>query len=704
MALLKCLVPIEMASPTGVFSWASLFWSYEIVSSGWTLNPTVAMIPPESTRGEFPAHYALFPRGAIFPEDVQARRATLAPPEAAAVAKPKVSKMLPRALTVCWLIGSGLVIASLWKRWRRSLVTLRNTVKPRPDLSACCNSVRRRLGLSRRVAVRVSQDVGPVSFGVWRPSIILPSAVAEGPRRRLELVLAHELMHLKRSDPLLAWLQVVSQVVWWFHPLVWWLNRRVCDERERACDEQVLREMECSPAEYARCLLEVVELRLNSQLGFAFAAMPAWGLKQRFEQVLSAAVARRTSVVWTWLAAVSLAALVLPGSAPSYSLPLFAPPLQLVWRAGEAAHWQLLPHTNRLPGPNVDTFRQRLTRRIGGLELVPGRLSIAIDRKSAVVKTWRASFAGQELSPAEFAALAELPAVTSLYVEVAAGGDADRIVEQLATCRGLPSLREFSLTTRDSKACDLIGLGRWTELKQLYLDCPGFTDRGLLDCQGLVELETLYVGCPDLSDAGLTVLGGFPSLTTLMLECPQLTDKGAAFLSQLTQLRTLHLGSGGRRHVALGKVTDETLQHLRGASQLRYLKVFAPHVTGEGLAWGPGRVLGSLTVDGRISAEGWRAISELQQLRELKVRSPVGSEPHPQILAGFPELFDLSLDQVIRSDASLPGYAELPNLHALLIHRSKVSQDAVQWLQKGFKDRGHKKKVVHYFDSPPGDW
>lgn len=706
VALLKCLMPIGLASPTGVFSWASLFWSYQIASAPWAPSLSLAEIPPERVRSGDRWHYTLVPRVALEPEVLAKSGVTSAGgPGKAKQAGPSPSRARGRLLAVCWLAGSGLVASSLWVRWRHSLILVRDTMAPGADLLARCNSVRLRLGLSHRVDVRVSHAVGPVSFGVWKPSIILPLAVVEGPRSRLELVLAHELMHLKRRDPLLAWLQVASQVVWWFHPLVWWLNRKVCDERERACDEQVLRALGCPPAEYARCLLEVVELRLNPQLGFAFAAMPAWGLKRRFEQVLSAASARRTSAVWTWLVAVSLAALLFPGSAPNHSLFTLAPALRQVWRVGQTLSIQPLPHIDRHPPVTVQDFRRILTRRIGRLELVPHELSIALDRKSAAVRTWRASFSGKSLSPAELAAIAELPSVFSLHVEIVGGGDVDRTVRQVTSLAALHSIHNFTLQTLETAACDLGGLGRLTSLRGLSLDCPGFTDRGMVDCQGLLELEGVHLACPNLGDAGFATLGNYRNLTQLSLECPQLTDQGATFLSQLTQLRELHLGGGESRHVVLGEVTDGALWRLRGNTQLRSLWIYAPRVTGEGLAaFEPHHDLRYLTVEGRFTSDGWRSVGKLRNLRVLQVRSPDGAAPSSQLFSELPELRHLSLDQVVRDDAQLAAYAELPQLQGLFIHRSKVSPEAVQRLQREFEKRGHEKQVVHYFDSPPVDW
>ena len=100
----------------------------------------------------------------------------------------------------------------------------------------------RRLDVRRSVRLIVtSRPIGPAVFGLFRPSILLPEPLLSGtPLEQVELVLAHELIHVRRGDMLAGKLQLVAQLIWWFHPLVWWANREACRERERCCDEEVV--------------------------------------------------------------------------------------------------------------------------------------------------------------------------------------------------------------------------------------------------------------------------------------------------------------------------------------------------------------------------------------------------------------------------------------------------------------------------------
>ena len=46
--------------------------------------------------------------------------------------------------------------------------------------------------------------------------------------------------HVRRGDAFVGVLQMIVQVLWWFHPLVWWANRDMCRRREQCCDEEVV--------------------------------------------------------------------------------------------------------------------------------------------------------------------------------------------------------------------------------------------------------------------------------------------------------------------------------------------------------------------------------------------------------------------------------------------------------------------------------
>ena len=97
----------------------------------------------------------------------------------------------------------------------------------------------KRLGLDRAVEMLQSTLVKtPVVVGYLRPAVLLPLCVVTGlPETQLELILAHELAHIRRHDYLVNLLQTLVETLFFYHPAVWWLSRQVRNERENCCDD-----------------------------------------------------------------------------------------------------------------------------------------------------------------------------------------------------------------------------------------------------------------------------------------------------------------------------------------------------------------------------------------------------------------------------------------------------------------------------------
>ena len=132
----------------------------------------------------------------------------------------------------------------------------------------------------------------------------------------LDPILAHELLHIRRGDLRTGTLQAIVQSLWWFHPAVWLSNRWLSREAERCCDEQVIAELGCSPARYARSLLSVIECKHQLQPIPVFPGMkPVEITTQRMERIMSLknGLKKRTPL-WCWLTVVGLAFVVLPGA------------------------------------------------------------------------------------------------------------------------------------------------------------------------------------------------------------------------------------------------------------------------------------------------------------------------------------------------------------------------------------------------------
>jgi RND family efflux transporter MFP subunit len=98
---------------------------------------------------------------------------------------------------------------------------------------------------------------GPLLVGTFRPAIVLPAELLESERETIDLVLAHELAHVRRRDLWWTWLGAAVGVLFFFHPLVWLARREERAAEEMACDALAIGVSRAAAGDYARALLAV---------------------------------------------------------------------------------------------------------------------------------------------------------------------------------------------------------------------------------------------------------------------------------------------------------------------------------------------------------------------------------------------------------------------------------------------------------------
>lgn len=177
-------------------------------------------------------------------------------------------------LSALWLFG---VLAAALVQGGGYLLARRRLLRDaRPDLEAEAQAgqTAASLGLKRAVPVRRSRQVRtPMVLGLLRPVLLLPEGQAVD-----EVVLCHELTHLKRLD--LAYKALLVAACWlhWFNPLVWWMSRAASENLELCCDDDVAAGRDAAfRRKYGELLLSTAEEKpgptLSSRFGGSKQAM-----------------------------------------------------------------------------------------------------------------------------------------------------------------------------------------------------------------------------------------------------------------------------------------------------------------------------------------------------------------------------------------------------------------------------------------------
>jgi beta-lactamase regulating signal transducer with metallopeptidase domain len=158
-------------------------------------------------------------------------------PEAAS-ALPKTGLAPASPYVIIWLIGlvvSALVFLVTHLRYRREYRTALPVEHEWIRQWAFEHPLRRSLQIQQSDRIH-----SPLTYGVFRPVILLPKHTDWTDEARLRYILAHEFVHVRRFDTLLKWVTAAALCVHWFNPMVWLMYVLINRDIELSCDEAVV--------------------------------------------------------------------------------------------------------------------------------------------------------------------------------------------------------------------------------------------------------------------------------------------------------------------------------------------------------------------------------------------------------------------------------------------------------------------------------
>lgn len=178
---------------------------------------------------------------------------------------------LPDVLLL-WLAGVTILSIRLFVGLARVQRMVAQTAPASMRWESSLRRLRHALGLRSAVALLESAAVEiPTVVGWLRPAVLLPASTLSGlSPDQIEMLLAHELAHIRRNDFFVNVLQSIVETLMFYHPAVWWISGRIRAEREHCCDDLAVQV--CGNAvQYARALTRLEEVR-SARAGLAVAA------------------------------------------------------------------------------------------------------------------------------------------------------------------------------------------------------------------------------------------------------------------------------------------------------------------------------------------------------------------------------------------------------------------------------------------------
>lgn len=268
-----------------------------------------------------------------------------APLEATPTTQPKRlswASLLP----VIWLVGAGALLLRLIAGfWSLGAITRRARSLDNTDWTDVLDRTRAWMDVRERPTLLMSSRVAmPCTSGWRRAVIVLPDTALDWDDERREMVLMHELAHIRRGDILWHLIAQVAVAIHWFNPLVWAAARRLRADAERAADDLVVG-AGATPSDYAAHLLDIVR---GSPARREPASVVPFAQRSEFEGRLLAILESKGATMPSPRASLLTAALAVAAVIPVAALSA-ARPAPMVDAVNEAA---VMPDQRR-PAPSA---------------------------------------------------------------------------------------------------------------------------------------------------------------------------------------------------------------------------------------------------------------------------------------------------------------------------------------------------------------
>jgi beta-lactamase regulating signal transducer with metallopeptidase domain len=213
-------------------------------------------------------------------------------------------------LSLLWLVSIAILASKLIIEIRNvNILPMRSSIAPSPELLVRFNQLVTQIQLTKTPQLLISLKAEvPMAIGWLKPVVLLPIAMITNLNSvQLEMLILHELAHIRRHDYLVNFFQTIIELLFFFHPSVHWVGKQIRNEREYCSDDIAVQH--CGDAiAYAHTLTDTASLCSKKHFQtIPQMAMAASGgdLKARIIRLVDHHCAP-TNYTSKWLAAFSL--------------------------------------------------------------------------------------------------------------------------------------------------------------------------------------------------------------------------------------------------------------------------------------------------------------------------------------------------------------------------------------------------------------
>jgi TonB family protein len=223
-------------------------------------------------------------------------------PAAAATAPGQIgspAREVSRRQIVVWTIMLGAFVRLCWTAfglWR--IRQYKQTASPIYPIPESITQAQTRTTASA-LFCSSSSGMGPVTFGFFRPIVLLPASFVSLEKEAQFGIACHELFHVRRKDWLMTLVEEIVAALFWFHPAFWWLLAQARLAREQIVDAEVVR-VTAARESYINALLAMAGSRPALDLAPAPLFLRRRHLLQRMQLLVTEVPMSKFRLVWSY--------------------------------------------------------------------------------------------------------------------------------------------------------------------------------------------------------------------------------------------------------------------------------------------------------------------------------------------------------------------------------------------------------------------
>ena len=311
IALLRLLIPFSIPSVMSIYSWISpdvpkaVHQEVQEITESQSTSEPVLEIPSEVLQNASPQEDAV----SAVPEQTRSEvvenltqfEMTPIPDTDIEYVEVKPSKSFSESffdmLPVIWGIGIGVIAAFFGINYWRGIREFRMSLPVENEFVDEWLSSHQ---LRRNITIRQYDCIHtPLTYGIFRPVILLPKESLEQSPSTLNFILTHEWVHIRRFDCVTKILLTAALCIHWMNPLVWVMYLLFNRDIELSCDETVLHLLGRNKrSDYALALIDMEEQKSG------FASFASGFGRNAIEERIRAIMKMKKASIITILAAV----------------------------------------------------------------------------------------------------------------------------------------------------------------------------------------------------------------------------------------------------------------------------------------------------------------------------------------------------------------------------------------------------------------